>query len=448
MNTFSKRVGLILLCLTISMGLFANGGQEGNGTDGPVKLTYWHLWGGSRAELIDQLVARFNETHPNIEIEATFTPSNELMTKVLQAAGTGTLPDIVQIWSGWYGNMDPANTLVNLDKLLDRDNINLEEILVAAEAQRSYWEGSVYSLPNVNAGAQGLLFYNKGLLREAGLDPEKDLPSNWAEFQELSRILVDKLNDGNQLEVIAWDPNQMAGQTAVQVFSYGAGYKTVSDDGKTSLINTPGVLKTMKAFDDYIMDIYGDYGDYRGVLEWNSRVAGADTGTAQVQAFIKEKQAFYVSGSWTIGQVQSANPDLELGIIPLPGFNGPHGGTAQSGWSYAISKDSKNIDAAWEFLKFITIAVEGNGEFCIAQGRPSPIVEVNNDPAYLELGPLWTNLVNSMKLDIVPVSADIHMDVVKPWFRDVPSRRINGESVEDILKDIDSRYQDYLDDIN
>ncbi len=446
MSKFIKRMVLVLLCLVMSAALFA-GGQQDAAEEGPVKLTYWHLWGGSRTELVEDLIARFNETHPNVEIEATFTSPNELMTKVIQAAGTGTLPDVVQIHSGWYGSLEPSATLQNLDELVAGDGLNLEDILVAAEAKRSYWDGSVYSLPNVNAGAQGLLFYNKGLIREAGLDPDKDMPTNWSEFIEISKVLVEKLNTTDTLDVIAWDPNQMAGQPAVQVFSYGAGFPTVSDESKTAQINTPGVVKTVEAFDDYILDIYGSYGDYRGILEWNSRVAGADTGAAQVQAFIKEKQVFYVSGSWTIGQVKGGNPDLDLGVLPLPGFNGSHGGTAKNGWSYAISNKSKNVDAAWDFLKFITLAEEGNGEFCIAQGRPCPIADVNNDPSYLEMGDLWTNLVSSMNLDIVPPSDDVHQDVVKPWLRDIPSRRINGESVADIMEDINALYQDYLNDL-
>ena len=372
------------------------------------------------------------------------------MKKVIQAAGTGTLPDIVQIHSGWYTNLMPSETLANLTDYAEKDQLKLEELLVEAEMKRSYWEGNLYSLPNVNAGAQGLFFYNKDLMRQAGLDPERDAPKNWAEFVEVSKVLVEKLNTGSELDVIAWDPNQMAGQPATIVFSYGAGHPTVSEDSKTSLVNTPGVVDTAKAFDSYIEDIYGGYGSYRGILEWNSRVAGADTGAAQVLAFINGNQVFYVSGSWTVGQVKSGAPDMDLGVLPVPGFKREHGGTAKNGWSYSISKTSENKAAAWDFLKYITIDPEGNGAFCIAQGRPSPIATVNEDPQYLlDLGPeLWTNLVKSMNKDIVLDSLDIHQDTLKPWLRDIPSRRIAGESIETIMEDIHVRYQDYLDDIN
>ena len=410
------------------------------------KLTWWHLWGGSRAELIDKLVADYQKTHPDVEFEITFTPPNELQKKVMQAAGTGTLPGVVEIHTGWYPMLQPQVTLLPLNDYLKQDGIVLEDILVEAEAKRSYYNDTVYSLPNVNAGAQGLFFYNKGLLEQVGLDPEQDAPTNWEEFTQVSKTLVEKLNTGDQLEVIAWDPHQMAGQPAIVVFSWGAGHPTVSDNGKTSLLNTPGVIETAQKFDQYIEEVYGKFGGYQAILEWNSRVAGADTGAAQVQAFIKEKQAFYVSGSWTIGQVKSGNPDMSFGILPVPGFTGQHGGTAKHGWSYAISKQTDNADAAWEFLKFITIDPAGNGEFCKAQNRPSPIISVNNDPHYQEVGDMWNNLVASMNQDIVPPT-DINQDILKPWLRDIPARRVAGESIEAIMEDVHLMYQDFLDDL-
>jgi len=446
-----QRIIALLLVALMIPAVFAGGAQETTQTtkpsasDKPITLTFWHLWGGSREELMLKEINDFQKLHPNVTIEATYIPSNDLVQKVVQAAGTGSLPDVFNLSSGWGTQMNAEASVENLDPWLKRDGIDLKSLLVDAEYQRSFYNGSVYSLPNVSAGAQGLFFYNKGMMRAAGLDPDKDVPQTFADLQRISKIIVEKLN-GSQLDVIAWDPNQMAGQPALQTFTYGIGGNTVSADGKTAMLNSPEVKKVARAFEDYINDVYGAYGGYRGVLEWTSRVSGADTGAGQVQAFINEKQAFYVSGSWTIAQVQSGNPNVELGVVPIPGLNGPQGGTAKHGWSYAMSKTSKNKEMAWEFLKFLTIDPAGNGQFCIEQGRPCPIQSVNEDPSFTALGDLWTNLVKSMNMDVVPAAPDIHMDIVKPWLRDIPTRRIAGESLDSILSDVNKRYQDYLND--
>lgn len=436
----------LLVAVVVSPAVAAGGQEEGSG-DEEVTLTYWHLWGGSRTELVDELITRFEKSHPNVTVEATFTPPNDLLTKVMQAAGTGTLPDVVQIHSGWYPQLQPSETLLALDEYVERDNLDLEKVLVEAEETRSYYDGTLYSLPNVNAGAQGLFFYNRDLMQEVGLDPDADAPQNWEEFVEVSKQLVEGLNSDGELNTIAWDPHQMAGQPMMIVFSYGAGHPTVSDDGTESLFDTAGVIETAERFDEYIEEVYGPYGGYEALINWYARVAGVDTGAAQVQGFAAGQQAFYVSGSWTISQVKSANAEMDFGILPVPGFDGQHGGIAKHGWSYAINKQTDVPDVAWEFLRFITLDINGNGWFTKQQLRPSPIAEVNLDPVYEEeLGTMWNSLVESMNMDIVPES-DIYQDVVKPWLRDFPSQRLQGKDVETIMNQIDRQFQDYLDDI-
>lgn len=131
----------------------------------------------------------------------------------------------------------------------------------------------------------------------------------------------------------------------------------------------------------------------------------------------------------------------------MPGFKGQHGAIVKDGWSYAINKNSKQKDAAWDFLKYITIDPAGNGEFCKVQNRPSPIAAVNNDPHYQQIGPLWTDLIASMNLDIITPSP-IYQNVITPWFQDVTARRVAGEPVEKIMEDIHDMFQSYLDDLH
>jgi multiple sugar transport system substrate-binding protein len=445
MKTMLKYFTVITVCMVLAMLIVAGGNQPAAAKD-PVKLTWWHLWGGSRTPLIDKLLVDYKKMHPEVEIEVTFTPPNELNTKVIQAAGTGTLPDVVEIHSGWYVNLDPTNTLLKLDDYLKKENIVLEKILMEAEAKRSYYQGAVYSLPNVNAGGQGFFFYNIGLMEKAGLDPVKDLPKNWDELIQVSKTLVEKLNPGNQLDVIAWYPWQDTGQPMVTVYSYGVGHPIVSEDGKTSLLDTPEVIETAQKFDQYVETVYGKFGGYKALIEWASRTIGVETGAAQVQPFVKEAQVFYISGSWTIGQVESGNKAMKFGLMPIPGFTRQHGATAKDGWSYAINKNSKNADAAWEFLKFITLDLAGNGEFCKAQNRPCPIAAVNQDPYYQVMGDRWAAMIATMNLDVIPAT-DVYQNTLIPWFRDVPSRRVAGEAIGDIMKDVHAMFQDYLNDL-
>jgi multiple sugar transport system substrate-binding protein len=441
----SKRTMSIvaLILLTSSLALFAGGQQEGEAVaTEQVSLTYWHLWGGSRSPLVDQLIERFNQKHPEIEIEQSFTAPFDLGPKVFAAAGTNTLPDVFNLSSDWYLNLRPEKTMVNLEPLLEKEKISIENILVPAEAKRCYYDGSVYSLPNVTAGAQFILFYNRKLLQRAGIS-DQGLPSNWKEFTTASKKIVNALNSTNQLEVVPWNP--VPDYWTVVGLVVGNGAQVVSNDSKTAMLNTPGAVEVVEAYDDYVEEVFGRYGGYKGLVEWSSRVRGADTGAQQIEPFIKEKQVFYISGSWTVGQVRAGNPDMDLQATPVPGLKGPQGGEVFSGWAYGIGNNTKHPEAAWEFLKFITLDEEGNGEFCKSQKRPCPIASVNKDPAYdQELGELWASICESMNLDM-PTHNYFKTNLWALLF-DIPNRRISGQSVSQIMEDINKEYQDFLND--
>ena len=102
-------VSTALLFIGIIMSVSVSEAQDN------VKLSWWHLWGGSRTELVEKLASDYQKTHPNVEFEITFTPPNEMQKKVVQAAGTGSLPDVFTIHSGWYPLLQPQETLLNLD---------------------------------------------------------------------------------------------------------------------------------------------------------------------------------------------------------------------------------------------------------------------------------------------------------------------------------------------
>ena len=60
---------------------------------------------------------------------------------------------------------------------------------------------------------------------------------------------------------------------------------------------------------------------------------------------------------------------------------------------------------------------------------------------------MWDNLVLSMEQDIFPEPPSVHQDTVKPWIRDFPNRRVDGQSVPAIMEDVDAQYQSFLDDL-
>ena len=98
--------------------------------------------------------------------------------------------------------------------------------------------------------------------------------------------------------------------------------------------------------------------------------------------------------------LEAQAPDLDYGIALVPYNDGNPDATnrniVEGGWGYAIPRGSKNMDAAWEFLKYVT-ADEGNLEFFKGQTRPSPVIEFNNDPFFAEANPYWPVIQEAME---------------------------------------------------
>ena len=65
---------------------------------------------------------------------------------------------------------------------------------------------------------------------------------------------------------------------------------------------------------------------------------------------------------------------------------------AESVWLYSIPSGSKRAEAAWEWMKHITMG-EGNRIFVKAQNRPSPAIKINEDPDFSKDNPHWNTVV-------------------------------------------------------
>jgi len=440
--SLAKRILVVLVCLAIpGLPVLATGGQEAVPSE-EVTLDFWHLWGGTREPILNDLLARFTAKHPNITIEQTFTPAGSLQEKLFNATGTGTLPDVFIVNSSWFINLFPEKTMLALDPFVRKGNLKLDQILFPLEIFRNKWNDKLHALSVTTSGAGKMLFYNKGLMRKAGLDPESP-PTIWKELVHQSKTIVSELNSGGELDVVGWNPAKEMG--VMVCFCYGNDAPVISADSKTAQLDTPGVIEVAKAFESYITDVYGAFGGYEALAEWTSRTIGVDT-SMMVSGFVQEKEAFYISGSWTINQVREGNPDLDYGIVPVPGLKRQHGDSGYGGWSYGISEDCPHPEEAWEFVKFITIDPEGNGEFCKAQLRPCPIMAINRDPIYKqEMGELWDMVLHVMELD--QASGNNFYTTLIGYLEDIPNRRMAGESTEEVLEDLNDDYQEYIDDI-
>jgi multiple sugar transport system substrate-binding protein len=146
------------------------------GVDDGSELTLW-----TRAPLelqANALVDAYNKSHKN-QVKLTIVPNDDYVAKVGAAAGSGDLPDLFAADIVYVPNWTEAGLFSDLTESIGKlpyaDKINQGHLAAGTR------DGKKYVLPFVLD--LSVIFWNKALYKEAGLDPEKG-PATLDEFKQ------------------------------------------------------------------------------------------------------------------------------------------------------------------------------------------------------------------------------------------------------------------------
>jgi multiple sugar transport system substrate-binding protein len=341
MKMFHRRGGL-RTAATVALGAvflaLAACGGGGSGTPGAAvsvapegsddgsQLTLW-----TRAPLEKQaklLVEAYNKTHKN-QVTLTVVPNDDYVAKVGAAAGSHGLPDLfaadIVYVPNWVKQGLFQDISANVDGLSFKDSINKGHLAAGT------LDGKKYVLPFVLD--LSMLFWNKALFKEAGLDPDK-APATLEEYAAAAKKIqalnkkdvygtATGLNCGGCL-VFTWFPSIWAG-----------GGQVMSDDGTKAQFTSEPSKK--------VLDTWQDLWKSGAVLPSSKDEAGP-TWTAGFTAG-KVGLMFYPA-------TLLSSTKFDVGVSGIPG---PGGGasTFVGGDGIGISKDSKKAAQAWNFLNWM-----------------------------------------------------------------------------------------------
>ena len=138
----------------------------------PVKITFWHALGGEHGEIIDGLVAEFNASQDEVEVDSQYQGNyGTLMQKLMAAVAAGNPPTMTGSYNNWTSVFIEAEAIVPMDRFIGDREVGLSPSeladFVPAFIQANTWDGTLYSLP-FNKSVQ-VLYYNKELLDQAGV---------------------------------------------------------------------------------------------------------------------------------------------------------------------------------------------------------------------------------------------------------------------------------------
>ncbi|MFD1608226.1 extracellular solute-binding protein [Oceanobacillus luteolus] len=341
-------LGILLLLLLAACsgddddGSSETDGAEGTsdeateGEDGEITLEYWQYSFDSKVSLMDELIKEFEEANPGIKVKQTNFPYDQYNEQVAVQVPAGRGPDVINLFYGWVPTYVDAGYL----QPLPQDAFPHEEIesefFPLVEATKM--DGEYWTIPT--AVRTLALFYNKDLFEEAGLDPDSP-PTTWEELEEYA-VKLTKADSNGRLEQsgMAWEPAQQGHQWLRDGLTRQAGGEVLSEDRKEVIWgDDPAGLEAFKYWLSFPTDLgTSEQGFY----------------TDDVTAFVTEKAAMNVDGSFRIGTLQNDAPDLNYAVAPLPG--NVEQSTNASFWTNGITAkvEGEKLDAAVKFLQFLT----------------------------------------------------------------------------------------------
>ena len=308
----------------------AAGENDASSTQTAAEATTITFWDGNWQESVwPEVEAKWNEEHPDIKVNAQFQ-ADLANDKYMLALTNKTAPDVLACALDWVTTFGNAGLLAPLDEYVKKDGLDVGQYVKGA-IDASTVQGFLYGLPF--RSETYVLFYNKDLLAGAGYT---EPPKTWEELKEIAAACTKDGVYGYGL--CGTNYSNISFQYITMLRSSGG--EILSADNTVSLLGSDVAIATAQLYKDLL-----PYAP-ASVLE-NDNIANRTL-------FAGEKVAMYVCGIYDAEEIIKANPDLNFACAMVPTRNGAKRSTILGGWSAAVSKDSKQKEAAWEFVRFLT----------------------------------------------------------------------------------------------
>ncbi|TDE56074.1 extracellular solute-binding protein [Nonomuraea mesophila] len=168
------RLGALVALAGLVLALAACGGGSG-GADGgqnSIKLVVAQYTEGTRPYW-DKLIASFEAEHPGKNVDLQVIDWGNLQSQVNTMVQTKQFPDVLNI--NVFADYAEAGLLYRAEEVVSKEVLS---DFLPSFAENASFDGVQYGLPFV-ATVNGL-YYNKKILKEAGLD---EPPATWEEFR-------------------------------------------------------------------------------------------------------------------------------------------------------------------------------------------------------------------------------------------------------------------------
>ncbi len=366
----SVRGTILALVLGLPAGgllLFGPRGQY-DAPPGRVVVRYWEKWTGAEGATMARLVERFNRTvgaERNIWVQ--YIAVSNIEQRTLIATAGGDPPDV----AGLYDYIVPQYADQGALRPLEEE---ARAAGIALDALRPIWleigryRGTLYALPSTPYTIA--LYYNRTLLRAAGLDPDRP-PATLAELSEYARRLT-------RTETYALP----GGGTGTRIVQAGFTPSTAMLgwwpwvwpcffdgrlwDGQRFTLDTPAGRAAVR----WLADLRRAQGPER-MLSFEGTAGAIES--AQ-NPFLAGQVAMVFQGPWLTNWIARYAPELDYAVAPFPSVTAERRHAFASTDVLVIPSSARHPREAMTFLAFV-LRQDVLEELCREHNKLSPFRE-------------------------------------------------------------------------
>jgi multiple sugar transport system substrate-binding protein len=332
-----KRFCLILSLLVMTCLVLSACSQKER--DDTIHLRFV-TWKPNQPGVWNEIIDLFHRENPDIKIVREIGPHSstafhDLLTQKLKNKSSDV--DVFFMDVIWPPEFAAAGWAMELDDMFTAEE---QQAFLSGTILANTYEGKIYGVPLFIDS--GMLFYRKDLLEDYGFTP----PLTWEELVlQAERIITGEVRAGKDLVGFSAQFKQYEGLVCnMMEYILSNNGKLIDEKGKSHIADE----KTLEAVRFVRDEIIGKVAS-KGVLTYQE--------PESLDLFIQGQAVFM--RNWPYAWNVSNNPEKsriagKVGIAKLPHFQGGESYATLGGWQLGISNYSKNKDAAWKFIQFLT----------------------------------------------------------------------------------------------
>lgn len=317
----------------------------------PNEIVVWVKSGSSdMMESLGILAETYQQRNPGklVRLVTVQSRGDDDATLLITAIRGNTAPDVFLGDRFTFAQFGSRGLLQDLSPLLAGEDADLLGDFLPFTVNEAAYNGAVYGIP-FDTDSRGL-YFNKGLLRDSGVDPAVLDPARgaptfdqvWEIADKVSR--TDAAGSYTHLGFIPWEEQAWPFTWCL------ANDAVIFDEASCRIaVDDPGFRQ-----------VYADYRDWARRLDYPKVDAFVATykppnAPPSQSPFFNDRLATSVVFSNFIFNLKKYAPKLDWGVTYLPvRADGDEPYSWSGGSGFTIPTGAANVEDAWEFIKFMT----------------------------------------------------------------------------------------------